>query len=78
MLHLSKNSRFNIDAVMRDGKKAQDYANRHDIIKYYTDADAFINDPDIDATYEALKKKPLVCSLLLKDSASICANKKND
>jgi hypothetical protein len=26
-----------------------------DIIKYYTDADAFINDPDIDATYEALK-----------------------
>jgi predicted dehydrogenase len=41
--------------MTRDGKKAQDYANRHDIIKYYTDADAFINDPDIDATYEALK-----------------------
>jgi predicted dehydrogenase len=51
---LSKNSRIR-DAVMtRDGKKAQEYANRH-IIKYYTDADAFINDPDIDATYEALK-----------------------
>jgi predicted dehydrogenase len=51
----SKKHRF-LDAVMRrDGKKAQDYANRHDIIKYYTDADAFINDPDIDATYEALK-----------------------
>jgi hypothetical protein len=63
--------------MRRDGKKAQDYANRHDI-KYYTDADAFINDPDIDATYEAFKNKEAVCSLLLKDSASICANKKND
>jgi predicted dehydrogenase len=41
--------------MRRDGKSAR-YANRHDIIKYYTDADAFINDPDIDATYEALKK----------------------
>jgi hypothetical protein len=30
-----KTPRFNIDAVMRrDGKKAQEYANRHDIIKY--------------------------------------------
>jgi hypothetical protein len=26
------------------------------LLKYYTDADAFINDPDIDATYEAFKK----------------------
>jgi predicted dehydrogenase len=42
--------------MTRDGKKAQEYANRHGIIKYY-DADAFINDPDIDATYEALKNK---------------------
>jgi predicted dehydrogenase len=58
VLHIKKTPRFNIDAVMRrDGKKAQDYANRHDIIKYYTDADAFINDPDIDATYEAFKNK---------------------
>jgi predicted dehydrogenase len=43
--------------MRRDGKKAQDYANRHDIIKYYTDADAIINDPNIDATYEAFKNK---------------------
>jgi predicted dehydrogenase len=43
--------------MTRDGKKAQEYANRHGIIKYYTDADAFINDPDIDATYEAFKNK---------------------
>jgi predicted dehydrogenase len=56
-----KTPRFNIDAVMRrDGKSAR-YANRHDIIKYYTDADAFINDPDIDATYEALKNKEVPC-----------------
>jgi predicted dehydrogenase len=41
----------------RDGKKAAKYANRH--YKYYTDADAFINDPDIDATYEALNRVPL-------------------
>jgi predicted dehydrogenase len=39
--------------MRRDGKSAR--LCRHDIIKYYTDADAFINDPDIDATYEALK-----------------------
>jgi hypothetical protein len=32
-----------------------------DIIKYYTDADAFINDPDIDATYEAFKIKKFPC-----------------
>jgi predicted dehydrogenase len=47
---IKKTAGFNIDAVMtRDGKKAQEYANRHGIIKYYN-ADAFINDPDIDAT----------------------------
>jgi predicted dehydrogenase len=46
---------------MRGRQKAQEYANRHDIIKYYTDADAFINDPDIDATYEALKIKKFPC-----------------
>jgi predicted dehydrogenase len=58
---LSKNSRIQDRAVMtRDGKKAQEYANRHGIIKYY-DADAFINDPDIDATYEALKNKEVPC-----------------
>jgi predicted dehydrogenase len=45
---------------MEETAKAQDYANRHDIIKY-TDADAFINDPDIDATYEAFKIKKFPC-----------------
>jgi predicted dehydrogenase len=51
---LSKNSRIRDRAVMtRTAKKRKNM--QIDIIKYYTDADAFINDPDIDATYEALK-----------------------
>jgi predicted dehydrogenase len=36
-----------------DEDKAQDYAKRHGIEKYYTDADALINDPEIDAIYIA-------------------------
>ncbi|MBG6063372.1 putative dehydrogenase [Flavobacterium sp. CG_9.1] len=49
-----KTEGFQIVAVMRrDGDKAQDYAKRHGISKYYTDADALINDPEIDAIYIA-------------------------
>lgn len=45
---------FTIEAVMRrDAEKAADYAKRHGIAKFYTDADALINDPDIDAVYIA-------------------------
>jgi 1,5-anhydro-D-fructose reductase (1,5-anhydro-D-mannitol-forming) len=45
---------FKIEAVMRrDAKKAADYAKRHHIAKYYSDADALINDPEIDAIYIA-------------------------
>jgi predicted dehydrogenase len=41
-------------AVMRrDGEKAQDYARRHDVPKWYNDADRLINDPDVDAIYIA-------------------------
>lgn len=41
-------------AVMRrDGAKAQDYAQRHGVPKWYDDADALINDPDVDAVYIA-------------------------
>jgi len=41
-------------AVMRrDGKKAEDYARRHKIGKWYDDADALINDPDVNAVYVA-------------------------
>lgn len=41
-------------AVMRrDPEKAQDYAKRHHIPKWYSDADLLINDPEINAVYIA-------------------------
>jgi predicted dehydrogenase len=41
-------------AVMRrDAKKAEDYALRHKIPAWYTDADELIDDPDINAVYIA-------------------------
>jgi len=41
-------------AVMRrDAEKAADYAARHNVPKWYADADALINDPDINAIYIA-------------------------
>ena len=49
-----KTAGFKIEAVMRrDAEKAADYAKRHHIGKYYSDADALINDPEIDAIYIA-------------------------
>lgn len=45
---------FELIAVMRrDEEKAKDYAERHDIKKYYTNADDLINDTEIDAVYIA-------------------------
>ena len=41
-------------AVMRrDGAKAADYARRHDVPRWYDDADALIFDPEVDAVYVA-------------------------
>ncbi|WP_256011949.1 Gfo/Idh/MocA family protein [Desertivirga xinjiangensis] len=41
-------------AVMRrDASKAEDYARRHGVPKWYTDADALINDPEVEAVYIA-------------------------
>ncbi len=41
-------------AVMRrTGELAEDYARRHKVPKWYDDADALLNDPDIDAVYIA-------------------------
>lgn len=41
-------------AVMRrTGELARDYAERHHVPKWYDDADALINDPDVDAVYIA-------------------------
>lgn len=49
-----KTEGFLIHAVMRrDADKAADYAKRHGISNYYTDADSLINDPQIDAIYIA-------------------------
>ncbi len=41
-------------AVMRrNGEKAADYARRHNVPKWYDDADKLINDPDVNAVYVA-------------------------
>lgn len=45
---------FQLTAVMRrDRSKLKDYAKRHAIDKYYSDADELINDDEIDAVYIA-------------------------
>jgi predicted dehydrogenase len=49
-----KTDGFELIAVMRRSPgMAKDYAQRHGVEKYYTDADALINDPDVDAVYIA-------------------------
>ncbi len=41
-------------AVMRrDGDRARDFAQRHDVPRWYADADELINDPHVDAVYVA-------------------------
>jgi predicted dehydrogenase len=41
-------------AVMRrDAARAEDYARRHDVPKWYADAQALIDDPEVDAVYIA-------------------------
>jgi predicted dehydrogenase len=45
---------FELVAVMRrDAEKAADYARRHGVPRWYGDADALINDPEVDAVYIA-------------------------
>ncbi|RXP44574.1 gfo/Idh/MocA family oxidoreductase [Lutibacter sp. HS1-25] len=45
---------FELSAVMRrDEAKAKDFADRHDVKKYYTNADDLINDNEVDAIYIA-------------------------
>ena len=47
-------SGFRVDMVMRrDAQKAKDYAKRHHIPKWTTNADEVINNPNIDAVYIA-------------------------
>lgn len=50
----SKVAGSDVVAVMRrDGEKARDYARRHGIGKWYDNADALINDPQVNAVYVA-------------------------
>ena len=49
-----KTERLELIAVMRRSPgMAKDYAERHGVEKYYSDADVLINDPDVDAVYIA-------------------------
>ncbi|MEM8522469.1 Gfo/Idh/MocA family oxidoreductase [Flavobacterium sp. PL12] len=49
-----KTKGFEVVAVMRrDESKAKDYAQRHGISKYYSNADDLINDEEVDAVYIA-------------------------
>ncbi len=48
----SKNSEL-VAVMRRTGELAKDYAQRHNVPKWYDDADALINDPDVDAVYIA-------------------------
>ena len=47
-----KNSSL-VAVMRRDGEKAKDYAARHSVPKWYTDATQLINDPEINAVYVA-------------------------
>lgn len=47
-----KNSEL-VAVMRRDGEKAKDYALRHNVPKWYTDAASLINDPGINAIYIA-------------------------
>ena len=42
-----------IAVMRRDAAKAEDYARRHKVPKFYTDASQLINDPEINAVYVA-------------------------
>lgn len=42
-----------IAVMRRNASKAEDYARRHNVARWYTDADALINDPQVNAVYVA-------------------------
>ncbi len=51
-MQLIENSEL-VAVMRRTGELAKDYAQRHNVPKWYDDADALINDPDINAIYIA-------------------------
>jgi len=42
-----------VAVMLRNGELAKDYAERHNVPKWYDDAEKLINDPDVDAIYIA-------------------------
>jgi 1,5-anhydro-D-fructose reductase (1,5-anhydro-D-mannitol-forming) len=57
-------------AVMRrDGARAADYAQRHGVPRWYDDARALVNDPDVDAVYVATPPNAHLDSALLAAAA---------
>jgi predicted dehydrogenase len=57
--------------MRRDGALAEDYARRHQVPRWYDDADQLMNDPDVDAVYIATppafhKEYTLKCALIGK------------
>ncbi len=51
-LQLTPNSEL-VAVMRRNGALAEDYSKRHNVPKWYSDADQLINDPDINAIYVA-------------------------
>jgi predicted dehydrogenase len=50
--NLADNSKL-VAVMRRTGKLAEDYAHRHNVLKWYDKADDLINDPEVDAVYIA-------------------------
>ncbi len=48
----ARNSRL-VAVMCRSAEKARNYARRHNVPRWYTDADALIRDPEVDAVYVA-------------------------
>ncbi len=67
---MQKIAHSEVVAVMRrNGEKAKDYASRHKINTWYDDADALINDPNVNAIYIATPPNAH-CDLTLKAAQS--------
>jgi len=69
---------FELHAVMRrDIEKAKDYADRHNVSKFYGNADDLINDPEIDAVYIATPPDShMYYALKVADAGKICCIEK--
>jgi len=51
-MHLVNGSRL-VAVMRRNAEQAKDYAHRHNVPRWYSDADALLNDPDVNAIYIA-------------------------